>query len=140
VVEGHLAECHGKTQIATNMLLKLEQSGHTRNDGYYREYKDKFLSHFKLQRELAGRSTLLRDLNNMASSSGTQPHAQFVNHINQSISTLGRAGFPGISVLQLAKLLPPQSSDPALEDMAATCAGFEGAFHRVASFLHDGSS
>jgi hypothetical protein len=113
------------------MLLKLEQSGHTRNDCYYREYKDKFLSHFKLQRELASRSTLLRDLNNMASSSGTQPHAQFVNHINQATSSLGRAGFPGINVLQLAKLLPPQSSDPALEDMAATCAGFEGASHCI---------
>ena len=121
------------------MLLKLERSGHTRNDFYYREYKDKFLSHFKLQRELAGPSTLLRDLNNMASSSGPQPGAQFVNHVNQAISALGKAGFSGISPLQLAKLLPPQSSDPALEDMAAVCAGFEGAFHSIASFLHDRS-
>jgi hypothetical protein len=119
------------------MLLKLERSGHTRNDCYYREYKDKFLTHFKLQRELTSPSPLLRNLNNMASPNGTQPHAQFVNHVNQAISFLGRAGFPGIDALQLAKLLASQASDPALEDMAAACAGFEGASHRIASFLHD---
>ena len=140
MVDGHLRECLGRTQIAINILLKLERSGHTRNDFYYREYKDKFLSHFKLQRELAAKSTLLRDLNNMASSSGPQPHAPFVNHVNQAISALGKAGFSGISPLQLAKLIPSQSSDPALEDMAAICAGFEGASHRIASLLHDGSS
>jgi hypothetical protein len=123
------------------MLLKLERSGHTRNDSYYREYKDKFLTHFKLQRELSVRSTLLRDLNNMTSPNGTQqPHAQFVNHINQAISALGRAGFSGIDGLKLAKLVSSQPSDPALEDMAAACAGFEGVSHRIAPFLHDGSS
>ena len=121
------------------MLLKLEQSGHTRNDCYYREYKDKFLSHFKLQRESAAGITLLRDLNNMASPNGPQPHAQFINNINQVKSTLGRAGFPGIDVPQLAKLLTSQSSDPALEDMAAVCAGFEGASHHITS-LRDESS
>jgi len=122
------------------MILKLEQSGHTRNDCYYREYKDKFLSHFKLQRETAAQGTLLRDLNNMASQNGTQPHAQFQNHVNQGMSALGRAGFTGLDVLQLAKLLRPQSSDPALEDISAVCAGFEGASHCIASLLHDGSS
>jgi hypothetical protein len=122
------------------MLLKLERSGHTRNDCYYREYKDKFLTHFKLQRELTARSILLRDLNNMASPNGNKPHAQFVNHINQALSALGRAGFSGVDVLKLAKLISTQSSDPALEDMAAACAGFEGASHRIVPFLHDGSS
>jgi hypothetical protein len=109
------------------MLLKLERSGHTRNDRYYREYKDKFLSHFKLQRDTATHGTLLRDLTNMASTSGAQPHAQFKNHITQGLSSLGKAGFSGLDELDLAKLLHTQASDPALEEMAAACAGFEGA-------------
>jgi len=123
------------------MLLRLERSGHTRNDRYYREYKDKFLSHFKLQREpeTAPNGTLLRNLNNMASQTGTQPHAQFVNGVNQGISAFGKVGLP-VNVLQIAKLISSESSDPALEDMAAACAGFEGASHRVASFLRDGSA
>jgi hypothetical protein len=122
------------------MLLKLERSGHTRNDGYYREYKDKFLTYFKLQRELTSPSTLLRDLNNMVSPNASQPHAHFQNNVKQALSFLGKAGFPGIDALQLANLLASQPSDPALEDMAAACAGFEGASHRIASFLRDESS
>ena len=120
------------------MLLKLERSGHTRNDRYFREYKDKFLSHFKLQREpeTTAKGGLLRDLNNMASQNGTQPHAHFRNGVNQGISALAKVGLP-VDVLQLAKLISSESSDPALEDMAAACAGFEGASHRVASFLRD---
>lgn len=122
------------------MLLKLERSGHTRNDCYFREYKDKFLTHFKLQRELTSRNASLRDLNKMACPNETQPHAQFVNHINGAISALGKAGFTGVDVLKLAKLLSAQPSDPALEDMAAACAGFEGASHPTTPFLHDGRS
>jgi hypothetical protein len=136
VIDGHLRECVTRTESATKMLLKLERSGHTRNDCYYREYKDKFLTHFKLQRELTVRSSLLRDLTNMASPNGTQqPHAQFVNHINQGLSALGKAGFTGIDALKLAKLLSSQPSDPALEDMAAACAGFEVALHRFVDYV-----
>ncbi|KAF8504669.1 P-loop containing nucleoside triphosphate hydrolase protein [Russula emetica] len=134
-IDGHLKECLATTQTAIKMLLKLERSGHTRNDCYYREYKDKFLTHFKLQRELTSPTPLLRNLNNMASPNGNQPHAQFVNHINQAISALGKAGFPGIEALQLAKLLASQASDPALEDMAAACAGFEVALHRFVDYV-----
>ena len=137
VIDVHLKECLERTQDATKLLLKLERSGHTRNDRYYREFKDKFLSHFKLHRELASKSTLLRDLNRMASPNGPQPHAPIAGQINSAISSLGKAGFSGVDVLQLSKLLPSQSSDPALEDMAAASAGFEGASHLIASFWHD---
>ena len=142
MIDGHLNQCITKTQIATNMLLELERSasGHTRNDRYYREYKDKFLSHFKLQRESAAHGTLLRDLTNMVSQTGNQPHVQFQHNVNQAVSNLGKAGFTGINPLQLAKILNLQSSDPALEDMAAACAGFEGASHRIVSFLYNESS
>ena len=137
VIDVHLKECLERTQDATKLLLKLERSGHTRNDRYYRKFKDKFLSHFKLHRELASKSTLLRDLNRMASPNGPQPHAPIAGQINSAISSLGKAGFSGVDVLQLSKLLPSQSSDPALEDMAAASAGFEGASHLIASFWHD---
>jgi hypothetical protein len=125
------------TTDATNLLLKLERSGHTRNDRYYRECKDKFLSHFKLQRELTSQNTVLRDLGRMASPNGTQPHATFVNQVNQAKVALGKAGFTQIDTLELAKLLPAQASDSALEDMARASAGFEGAPHCIAFSLHD---
>ena len=43
------------------------------------------------------------------------------------MGALNKAGFPHVEELDLAKLLRPQSSDAALEDMAKACAGFEGA-------------
>jgi len=134
-IDAHLNECLTRTKNATNLLLKLERSGHTRNDRYYRECKDKFLSRLKLQRELASEDTVLRDLGRMTSPNGTQPHAPFVAQVNQAKASLQKAGFPQIDNLQLAKLLPPQASDPALEDMARASAGFEVALHRFVDYV-----
>jgi hypothetical protein len=122
-----LNECLARTNDATRLLLKLERSGHTRNDRYYYEYKEKFLSYFKIQRELASGNTVLRDLGHMASPNETQPHTPFVTQVNLAKAALVKAGFPQIDDLQLAKLIPPQASDSALEDMARASAGFEGA-------------
>jgi hypothetical protein len=94
------------------------------------------LSRLKLQRELASENTVLRDLGRMTSPNGTQPHAPFVAQVNQAKASLQKAGFPQIDNLQLAKLLPPQASDPALEDMARASAGFEGTPCRIASLMH----
>jgi hypothetical protein len=126
-----------RTENATQLLLKLERSGHTRNDRYYRECKDKLLSHLKLQREIASSNTLLRDLVRMASPNETQPHASFTAQITQGKTALQKAGFPQIETPQLAKLLPPQASDSALEDMARASAGFEGTPLCIAFLLHD---
>lgn len=80
----HLEECLAKTKTATALLVKLESTGHTRNDRYYRECKDKFLSHLKLQRALAAKDPVLRDLHRLNSQDGTQPSASFVTAINAS--------------------------------------------------------
>jgi len=134
-IDAHLEECLVRTKNATDLLLKLERSGHTRNDRYYRECKDKFLSHLKLQRELASKNTLLRDLGRMTSPNGTQPHAPFVAQINQAKAALQKAGFSEIDTLDLPKLLKPQASDSALEDMARASAGFEVALHRFVDYV-----
>jgi hypothetical protein len=107
----------------------LEKSGHTRNERYYRECKDAFLTHFKVQRDLASNSSVLRNLQRMSSKSPVQPHAPFVQSVNQAMAALNKAGISGVDESDLAKLLRPQSSDAALEDMARACAGFEGASH-----------
>lgn len=125
-------ECLSRTKNATDLLLKLERSGHTRNDRYYRECKDKFLTCLKLQRGLASGNSVLQGLGRMASPDGPQPHAQFIAQVTQAKGLLQKAGFPEIDNLQLAKLLKPEASDPALEDIASASAGFEGTPHRIA--------
>ena len=134
-----MEECVAKTRVATSLLLKLEKSGHTRNERYYRECKDAFLTQLKIQRDLASKNPVLRDLQRMSSKSQVQPHAPFVGAVTQAIAQLSKAGFPRVDELDLAKLLRPQASDPALEDMAKATAGFEGASPTCHSLpLHDG--
>ncbi|KAI0002252.1 P-loop containing nucleoside triphosphate hydrolase protein [Russula compacta] len=134
-IEGHLSDCLMRTETAAKLLLKLEQSGHTRNERYYRECKDKFLSHLKMQRDLASKNPVLQNLSQMASGSDTAPLPSFVTSINTAKAALGKAGFHLVDDLQLAKLLPPQATDSALEDMAKACAGFEVALQRFVDYV-----
>ncbi len=67
-IQGHLQACFDRTRTATALLLKLEHTGNTRNERYYRECKDMFLSHLKMQRELATKNPLLRDLHHPSDS------------------------------------------------------------------------
>jgi len=134
-IQTHLEECLTKTEQATTLLLKLERTGHTRNERHYRECKDKFLSHLKMQRELAAKNPLLRDLHRLASPNGVQPTTAFVTAISSAKTALSKAGFPAIEDAALARLLPPHPTDPALEDMAKASAGFEVALHRFVDYI-----
>ncbi|KAI0302309.1 P-loop containing nucleoside triphosphate hydrolase protein [Multifurca ochricompacta] len=133
-IESHLDECISRTQAAMTLLLKLERSGHTRNDRYFRDYKDKFLSHLKTQRELAANNTVYRDLSRLSPQSEIKPHPSFTSAISSAKTTLGKVGFPVIDDLAFSKLLPPHPTDSALEDMARASAGFEVALHRFVDY------
>jgi len=135
IIEGHLNDCLEKTQAATRLLLRLEQSGHTRNERYFRECKDKFLNHLKMQRELASKNPVLQDLHRVVSQEKPPPHASFVSSINLATTNLRKAGIPLADELQLAKLLPPHPTDAALEDMAKASAGFEVALRRFVDYV-----
>ncbi|KAI9441569.1 P-loop containing nucleoside triphosphate hydrolase protein [Lactarius indigo] len=134
-IRSHLQECSNKTRSATELLLKLEHTGHTRNERYYREYKDKFLSHLKMQRSLAANNTVLRDLDRLASPNGDQPTIAFASAITSAKAALSKAGFPAVDDLAFARLLPPHPTDAALEDMAKASAGFEVALHRFVDYV-----
>jgi hypothetical protein len=115
-----------KTREATALLLKLERNGHTRNDRLYRECKDKFLSHLKMQREFAMGKTMLLDLQRMSMSTPDKTvHPSFVSSINSARAHLGKAGFT-VEDSTLPRLIQPHVTDSALEDMAKASAGFEG--------------
>lgn len=132
-IQVHLEECLVETKKATALLLKLERTGHTRNERYYRECKDKFLSHLKMQRELASKNVVLRDLHRLAAPNGVQPTTSFVSAINSAKTALTKAGFPAFEDSALARILPPHPTDPALEDMAKASAGFESESHHIFS-------
>ncbi|KAI0250038.1 P-loop containing nucleoside triphosphate hydrolase protein [Lactifluus subvellereus] len=135
-IEAHLQECDTRTRTATALLLKLERNGHTRNDRYYRDCKDKFLSHLKMQRGLASpeNNTVLRDLNRMASPGGPSASPTFTSAVNTAKASLGKIGL-SVDEHSLVKLLPPSPADSALEDMASASAGFEVALHRFVDYV-----
>jgi len=134
-IEAHLSECLETTQNATALLLELERSGHTRNEYHFRQCKDKFLNHLKMQRELALNNPVLRDLSRIVSQEKPQPHSSFVSAITTAKAALGKAGISVTNELQLAKLLPSHPTDPALEDMAKASAGFEVALRRFVDYV-----
>jgi len=88
-----------------------------------------------MQRELALKNLVLRNLSQMVSQETPQPHASFVSSINTAIAALRKAGFPLDNELQLAKLLPSHRTDAALEDMAKASAGFEVALRRFVDYV-----
>jgi len=131
-----LQECIRRTRTATTLLLKLERNGHTRNDRYYRDCKDKFLSHLKMQHGLASseNSTVVRDLNRMTSPGQPSVPPAFASAINAAKASLGKVGL-SVEERSFVKLLPPQPADSALEDMASASAGFEVALHRFVDYV-----
>ena len=136
-----MQECITRTRTATTLLLKLERNGHTRNDRYYRDCKDKFLSHLKMQHGLASseNSTVVRDLNRMTSPGQPSVSSGFASAINAAKASLGKVGL-SVEERSFVKLLPPQPADSALEDMASASAGFEGTPRHNAPFPCAGKS
>ncbi|KAI0295245.1 P-loop containing nucleoside triphosphate hydrolase protein [Russula brevipes] len=122
-IDAHLDECIAEANEATALLLKLEENGHTRNNLYYRECKEKFLNHLKMQRNLASDNPVLRDLSRLASHSDEKPIPAFTSAVNQAKIHLNKL------------LLPPEASDSALEDMAKASAGFEVSLHRFVDYV-----
>jgi hypothetical protein len=123
-----------KTREVTALLLTLERNGHVPNDHLYREYKDKFLSHLKMQRELARDKSTLLDLKRMSTPGDKKPHPSFISSINSAKAYLGKAGFM-VEDSTFAKLIQPHVTDPALEDMARASAGFEGTPRPIISLV-----
>jgi hypothetical protein len=113
----------------------LERSAHTRNERYYRECKDKFLSHLKMQRGLATGNTFLRDLKRVATPGDVTAQSSFITGLNSAKTALNKLGLPVDDDLAFAKLLRTHYTDAALEDMAKVCAGFEGTRHPIVSLV-----
>jgi hypothetical protein len=88
-----------------------------------------------MQRELAAGSTILRDLKRMASPGEVAVQPSFASQITAAKNALGKIGLPLTDELVFAKLLPSHHTDPALEDMAKVCAGFEGTSRPIVSLV-----
>ncbi|KAI0262180.1 P-loop containing nucleoside triphosphate hydrolase protein [Gloeopeniophorella convolvens] len=131
----HLDDKIEQTLAAADLLVQLERNAHTRDERQFRQYKEKFFEHFKMLRPEKSGNTFLRDLARMKKGGQFSPPVAFVSGINAARKSLASLGLPLAEEGSLAKLLPPDPSDPALEDMARAYAGFEVALRRFTDYV-----
>jgi hypothetical protein len=96
-------------------LIEEEQEPFTMNAHYYMEYRSKFLAHYKDAR-MKAKSNFTRNLedHNMGQA------------ISETLISLTRLGLERVDAASLAKLLPPDPMEPAVEIMADVRAYFQG--------------
>jgi hypothetical protein len=129
VVTEHMKNCGDRTKEKINWLMDVERRAFTLNTHYYSDYKDKFLSYYRACREMDGDSTsqLVRDLHSyLPPATSKQPSTDFQDGMARVLSGLPQVGISGVKAVDLAKLLPPDPMEPALNIMAGVRAYFQG--------------
>ena len=109
-----------------NTLYFIEEIPFTQNEEYFFNYRNKLLARYRtLLRESRGQFGLVQSLEGYQPTHNGYPDA-FWNDINTILSKLVARGIHGVQASDLAKLLPSDSMDPALEIMAEVRAYFQG--------------
>jgi hypothetical protein len=117
IVDNHLEGCAQAAERHMEALLQNEQEPFTTNEHYYREYQSAFLAYYKDAR-LKTKSNFFSNLDERRSQDVTRA-------MNEAVSSLTRMGLQGIKASSLAKLLPADPMEPAIEIMADVRAYFQ---------------
>jgi hypothetical protein len=103
------------------------------NDHYLADYKSKFLAHYKGARESCQQPDLMKTIQSFPSSQAQalaqatrQGYVSQPTGIAKVIASLAELGLSGVRAEDLAKLLPSDKMEPALEIMAGVRAYFQG--------------
>ena len=120
-MQEHLEKCADAASQHIDFLVEQEREPFTMNDHLYLEYRSNFLAHYKGSR-LKEKSNFMKNLEN----SGDRNMMEALNKTLTGLTTLGleKANAPS-----LAKLLPSDPMEPAIEIMAHVRAYFQGAWH-----------
>ncbi|THH09638.1 hypothetical protein EW145_g1875 [Phellinidium pouzarii] len=109
-----------ETKQRLKWLLQIESRPFTLNTRYLAEYKSKFLAYYKTYRYKALNSTPLNRLQSYNSG-----HRGDVDYIAEALVALNKADFKNVKEYDLAKLLPEDDCESALEVMATVSAYFQ---------------
>jgi hypothetical protein len=156
ITREHLKKCLSATESQIDWLLRLESRPFTLNSHYLSDYKDKFLSHYKgLRRQdlhathnLMQKPSVPASIFTRGTSTGNMPDifkfgnatvaapgsSQFQSmessltdeKVNAVMAGLADLGFHGLTATDLAKLLPLDEMEPAINIMAEVRAYFQG--------------
>ena len=123
VVNDFITSSSEDTLARIRWFLELEWRPRTLNEAYYSDYRDRFVGHYKGWRPVRGdqeRTTLTQRI------ADANKDANFQQSLTDALSALTRMGLHSTTPTDLAKLLPPDPYDAAIEIMASVRAYFQG--------------
>ena len=122
IVREQLRSLHETTLQRLNGLLSVEGLPFTLNHMYLKEYKDKFLSHYRdIRRRSMGQDTIVHRLQEPEGILATQPRPELVD-LTALLQRFGLTCTPK----DLHRLLPEDDLEPALDIIATVRAYFQG--------------
>ncbi|OCH91056.1 hypothetical protein OBBRIDRAFT_812350 [Obba rivulosa] len=126
VVTEYISKRSEETLARIDWHLKAEKHPLTLNDHYYMDYRAKYLAHYKAQRPQHSNTSLNSALRSYSQSSYSTEHQA----IGRIISGFGELNIYGIDPVDLAKVLPSDPYEAAIEIMASVRAYFQVAYKR----------
>ena len=122
IVREQLRSQHDTTLQRLNGLLSVEGLPFTLNHMYLKEYKDKFLAHYRdIRRRSKGQDTIVRRLQESEGTVNTHSRAELVD-LTGLLQRFGLTCTPK----DLHRLLPEDDLEPALDIIATVRAYFQG--------------
>ena len=135
LIQDHINKCMNNTQERIAWILALEDRPFSLGTHYLAHYRAKFLAYYKGAREQDRNRNLMSAIQSFtppASSASTTRRQSFQETpptgIAKVLAGLVELGFHGVKPEDLAKLIPPDGMEPALEIMADVRAYFQGTF------------
>lgn len=127
IVREQLRLVREKTMLHLTSILSVEGLPFTLNHIYLKEYKDKFLAHYKdIRRRSKGQDVIMRKFQE---SEGAMVSTQVRNDLIDITALLERLGLP-CTPADLHRLLPDDELESALDIIASVRAYFQVAFRR----------
>ncbi|KAJ7587408.1 P-loop containing nucleoside triphosphate hydrolase protein [Mycena floridula] len=122
LIQSRLEQRLEVNQAQIHRLIELESQPFTLNTHYLSDYKEKFISYYKAHRQRD--IQVVGELETYTAGSNS--------NISNALSALNRLGIQGLKAIDLVKLLPTDSMEPAIDIMAQVRAYFQVAYKRFA--------
>ncbi|THH04716.1 hypothetical protein EW146_g10107 [Bondarzewia mesenterica] len=141
IIKTHIKSCLEKTVERIDFLLNVEGAPHTQNRRYYSDFRSKFFSYYKGVRQSSSHSDLMTKLQPQPQPPRVDLPARrailesMPSALDKTLAALNELGIRDVLPISLAKLLPPDPMDEAIEIMADVRAYFQVAYKRFVDNL-----
>ncbi|KAG6883701.1 hypothetical protein C0993_004521 [Termitomyces sp. T159_Od127] len=137
ILQDHLNKCMERAEERIDWLMKLEDRPFSLNTHYFSDYKEKFLTHYRIAREKGRNSKLTTAIEQYKQAPSSSHHhkgsiLEPPSGIAKVLASLAEIGVAGVKPETLTKLMESERTEPALIIMADVRAYFQVAYKRFA--------